>query len=63
MKPLYKLKGHKIMGDNTYGYDDCPECDGQGQIERYQRDPTSAPIWYDCQDCGGSGEVPTEEDE
>ena len=49
--------------DNTYGYDDCLECDGQGQIERYQRDPTSAPTWYDCQDCGGSGEVPTEENE
>ena len=40
------------MGDNTYGYDDCLECDGQGQIERYQRDPTSAPIYYECEDCG-----------
>ena len=24
----------KKMSDNTYGYDDCPECDGQGQIEK-----------------------------
>jgi len=39
---------------------DCPECDGSGK--RCMSINPSDPEW-DCEDCGGSGEIEVEEEE
>lgn len=49
----------------TYGFwKDCPECDGEGTVERetYHRDMISAKD-VPCENCGGCGEVLIEDDE
>lgn len=41
---------------------DCPVCAGRGETYGYgTNDPSEKPKWRDCEECGGSGEVPEPE--
>lgn len=42
----------------------CDECDGQGEVLRDNpHRPWAAGRWEQCEDCGGWGDVPVEDEE
>ena len=59
----HHLDGNAIAADAHYGREEpetetCPECGGDG-TQYYGPDDR----WRWCRNCGGSGEVPIEQDE